>query len=398
MNALLTTFVDQGYLAGAAALVHQGGRVVHAGCAGQRDLAAGLPVQRDTLFRIASLTKPVTSMAALVLHDEGRFTLDEPITRWAPEFAAPRVWRRPSGPLADVEPARRPITFRDLLTQRSGITYGAFWGGPMERAFADALGGDIDTPVEPDAWIAALSALPLVAQPGAGFHYGHSTDLLGLILARMEGEPLGMVLKRRIFEPLGMRDTGFVVPAAERHRCAASTGVGDDDRPAARRGGPGGSFVEDRPAGWSYVSGGQGLWSTVDDYLAFARTFLGERPLLRPETLSMMMSDQLTATQRTEATMFGMPLFGAGHGYGMGVAVVIDADQASPNLCGGHVGAVGWPGGFGGWWQADPTDGSVAILLTHAMVELPQMAEGLGLGAYVARGEFHREARRSVRG
>jgi CubicO group peptidase (beta-lactamase class C family) len=357
-------------------------------------LATGLPVERDTIFRIASLTKPVTCMAALILHDEGRFELDEPITRWAPEFAAPRVARATPAALTDAVPARRPITFRDLLTHRSGITYGAFWGGAIEQAFAEALGGDIDSPVDPDAWVAALGALPLVAHPGEAFHYGHSTDLLGLILARMDGAPLGEVLRRRVFDPLGMRDTGFVVPASARHRCAASTGVGEDDRPAPRIGGPGGSFVEDRPAAWSYVSGGQGLWSTVDDYLVFARTFLGETPLLRPETLAGALGGGELVGHHPGATMFGMPLFGAGHGYGMGVAVVIDAAQASPNLCAGQVGTVGWPGGFGGWWQADPVEGSVAILLTHAMVDLSQMAQGLGLGAYVARGEFHREVTR----
>ena len=252
-------------------------------------------------------------------------------------------------------------------------------------------------PVAPDAWIAALGALPLVAQPGEAFHYGHSTDLLGLLLARIEGEPLEAVLQRRVFDPLGMRDTMFIVPEAKRARCAASTGYDGSDRPAPRRGGPGGSFVEDRPAGWTYVSGGQGLWSTVDDYLAFARTFLGENPILRPETLALMTSDQLTREQRLGATLFGMPLFGAGHGYGCGLAVVIDADKAAPSLCGGHVGSVGWPGAFGGWWQADPVDGSVMILLTHAMVEPGQLAAGLGLGGYVARAAFHRAASDALR-
>lgn len=395
MNAIhtsLTALVDQGLIAGAAALVYQHGQIVYAGGVGLRDLDAGLPVTRDTIFRIASMTKPVTCVAALALHDAGRFDLDEPITRWAPELAEMRVLRTPGGPLTDVEPARRAITFRDLLTHTAGITYGAFWPGPMAQAFADALGGDIDSPVPPDAWIAALGRLPLVAQPGSGFHYGHSTDLLGLILARMEGAPLQAVLQRWIFDPLGMRDTGFVVPAAARARCAASVGYDEADRPVARRGGPGGSFVEARPAGWTYVSGGQGLWSTVDDYLAFARIFLGETQILRPETLALLRTNQLTEDQRLGATMFGMPLFGAGHGYGLGVAVVIDAAQAAPSLCGGHVGAVGWPGAFGGWWQADPVDGSVLILLTHAMVEADQLARGLGLGGYVARAAFHRAA------
>ena len=170
------------------------------------------------------------------------------------------------------------------------------------------------------------------------------------------------MLQARVFEPLGMRDTGFTVPAASRHRQAAACGFDDAGRLASRRDGPGGSFVHERPAHWTYESGGQGLWSTVDDYLAFARLFVGGGAVdgvrvLKPETLAMMTRDHLTAEQRQSATMFGMPLFGTGHGFGLGVAVVIDPATAAAMLCRGGAGTVGWPGGFGGWWQADPTDG-----------------------------------------
>lgn len=132
------------------------------------------------------------------------------------------------------------------------------------------------------------------------------------------------------------------------------------------------------------------MWSTADDYLAFARLFIGGGAvdgvrLLTPETLAMMTRDQLTAEQRQTATMFGMPLFGTGHGFGLGAAVVIDPVTASPMLCQGHAGTVGWPGGFGGWWQADPTDGSVSVLLPHSMVEPSQLAQGIGLGVNTAR-------------
>jgi len=184
-------FIDQGHLAGAATLVWRRGRIVHAAGAGVRDLDDGRPVQRDTLFRIASMSKPVTSVAALSLLDEGRFALDDPITRWAPEFADVRVLRSPTGPLGETEPAARPITFGDLLTHRSGLTYGDFWPGALAEAYATRLGGDIDTPLTPDAWVAALASLPLIAQPGAAFHYGHGTDLLGVLLARIEGTTLG---------------------------------------------------------------------------------------------------------------------------------------------------------------------------------------------------------------
>lgn len=389
--------VDQGDLAGTATLVWRGGQIVHAGMAGVRDLDNARPMTRDTIFRIASMSKPITSVAALTLMEEGRFALDEPITRWAPEFAAMRVVRAPTGALHDTEPATRPITFGDLLTHRAGLTYGDFWPGPLAAAHSEALGGDIDTPLTPDQWLAALASLPLIAHPGAGFHYGHSTDLLGVLLARIEGATLGEVLQARVFGPLGMRDTGFTVPATDNHRRAAACGFDDAGRLASRRDGPGRSFVYDRPADWSYQSGGQGLWSTVDDYLAFARLFVGAGAVdgvrvLKPETVVMMRRDQLTAGQRQAATMFGMPLFGTGHGFGLGVASVIDPATASPMLCQGSAGTVGWPGGFGGWWQADPANESVCVLLSHCMVEVSQLAQGIGLGAYAARAAFHAAA------
>jgi len=389
--------VDQGHLPGAATLVWRRGHVVHAAGVGARDLDLALPVERHTIFRIASMSKPITSLAALTLWEEGRFALDEPITRWAPEFAAMRVLRDPTGALDDTDPAARPITFGDLLTHRAGFTYGDFWSGPIAAAHTVALGGDIDTPLSPDAWMAALASLPLIAQPGAAFHYGHATDLLGLLLARIEGTTLGNVLQTRVFAPLGMRDTGFTVPPAARQRQAAACGFDDGGCLVSRRDGPGGSFVHERPAHWTYESGGQGLWSTVDDYLAFARLFIGGGAvdgvrLVKPETLAMMTRDHLTEDQRRAATMFGLPLFGTGHGFGLGVAVVIDPATAQSTLCGGAAGTVGWPGGFGGWWQADPTDETVFVLLAHSMVELPQLAQGIGLGAYAARAAFHAAA------
>ena len=385
--------VDAGQLAGAVALVwreREGADVV---CVGRRDMAAGLPMARDTIFRIASMTKPITSTAALMLYDEGRFRLDEPITRWAPEFAQMRVLRSLTGPLEQTVPAARPITFADLLTHRAGITYGAVHPGPLARAYAEALGGDIDSEVPPDEWIAGLAGLPLIDQPGATLHYGHSTDLLGLLIARMEDAPLGDVLARRIFGPLGMQDTGFTVPQVKMARRARLYGFDDAGRLVERLTAPGNSTVPERPEGMAYVSGGQGLWSTVDNYLAFARMFIGGGAvdgvrLLRPETFKMMVTNQLTPSQRATAEVTGMPLFAGGHGFGLGVAVVMEPQQALSIVCGGGVGAVGWPGGFGGWWQADPNDGSVLIFLTHNMVEPEQLEMGVGMGVYRAISEF----------
>ena len=393
IELMLNRCVEAGELAGAAALVWREGRLAQIATVGRRDLRAGLPVQRDTIFRIASMTKPVTTVVALQLHEEGRFGLDEPITVCAPEFAHMRVLRHPDGPLDETDAAARPITFRDLLTHRSGLTYGDFHRGPIARAHAETLGPEIDNPLTPEAWIERLSTLPLIDQPGASFHYSLSTDLLGFLVARLEDAPLGEVLQRRLFAPLGMRDTCFVVPHAKRDRRAGFCGFDDEGRLTALSTAPGGHAIDERPEAMTFESGGQGLWSTLDDYLAFARMLIGDgmtgAPLLGQETLAMMTSNQLTADQRATARMFGQPIFAAGHGYGMGVAVVLEPQKADPLRCRGGVGTLGWPGAYGTWWQADPTTASVLIFLAHNMLELDQMARGIGLGAWCAIGSFH---------
>jgi len=391
----MAAIVEAGVLAGAATLVWRDGQVVQTAAVGWRDIEARLPMERSTLFRIASMTKPITSTAALMLLEEGRYTLDEPITRWAPEFSRMRVLRSPSGPLDPTDPAARQITFRDLLTHRSGLTYGDLHAGPIGKAYAEALGGAIDTYVAPDDWIARLAALPLIDQPGATLHYGHSTDLLGLLIARIEDAPLADVLERRILGPLGMCDTGFTVPREKADRRARLYGFDQAGRLTARLTAPGGSTMAERPESMAYASGGQGLWSTLDDYLAFARMFLGAGTvdglrLLRPETLRLMTSNCLTESQRATAEVVGMPLFAAGHGFGMGVAVVMEPQKALPIICGGGVGTVGWPGAFGGWWQADPGDKSVMIFLTHNMVERDQYEKGIGFGVYGAITQFYK--------
>jgi CubicO group peptidase (beta-lactamase class C family) len=393
IETAIGAIVDAGELAGAVTLVWRGGKVVQSACVGWRDIEAEAPIQRDTIFRIASMSKPITSAAALMLVDEGRFALDDPITRWAPEFSGMRVLRSPTGPLDQTDAAERPVTFEDLLTHRSGLTYGGVHAGPIARAYADALGGDIDSKVAPDDWIAGLAALPLIDQPGAAFHYGCSTDLLGLLIARIEDKPLGEVLARRIFTPLGMKDTGFTVAKDKRERRATMYGFDEAERLVPRPSPPSGAFMAERPDDMAFVSGGQGLWSTVDDYLAFARMFIGEGAvdgvrLLRPETLALMTTNRLTENQRAKAETLGMPVFTA-HGFGLGVAVVLDPEKAAVTRCRGGVGTVGWPGAYGGWWQADPTDGSVMILLAHNSFELDQLANGIGLGVYSAITEFH---------
>jgi CubicO group peptidase (beta-lactamase class C family) len=391
--AAIEKVVQAGELAGAGALVWRGGEVTDCAAIGWRDKEAGLPVERDTIFRIASMSKPITSAAALMVLEERGLGLDEPITRWAPEFSDMRVLRAPNGPLDQTDPAARPITFDDLLTHRSGLTYGGIHFGPLDAAYDTALGGDIDSLVEPDDWIAGLGTLPLIDQPGADFHYGHSTDLLGLLIARMDGAPLEAVLSRRLFEPLGMTDTHFTVPREKWGRRSKMYGFDEAGRLIPRATLGSGPFMPERPETMTFCSGGQGLWSTVDDYLAFARLFLGDGAvdgarLMKPETLALMTANRLTEAQRAKARMLGMATF-TGHGFGAGLAVVMDPAKAPVVRCKGGVGTVGWPGAYGGWWQADPSDGSVLIFLAHNGFEPAQLANGIGLGVYGAIEAFH---------
>ena len=392
IEAALQKVVDSGELAGAATLVWRASskcEEAQTACVGWRDVEANLPVERDTIFRLASMTKPIASVAALMLVDEGRIALTDSITRYAPEFSYMRVLRSPDGPLAETDPAERQITFEDLLTHRAGFTYADFHRGPIAQVYRDALGGDVDSDVAPDEWIARLAQLPLVDQPGSAMYYGKSTDLLGLLIGRIEGAPLGEVLKRRIFDPLGMKDTSFLVPREKRARRAAAYGFDDDGR-LTKRVNRSGVFVSERPDDMAYESGGSGLWSTIDDYLNFARLFLGDGEvdgvrLLQPETLAMMVTNQLTASRPANPGWLG--LNAVGRGFGMGVSVVLETDKTD-FMRRGSVGTVSWPGAWGGWWQADPEEGSVLIFLAHNLVDLAQMAKGIGLGVWDAVDTF----------
>ena len=392
--AALEKPVRAGELAGAAGLVWHRGEMKTV-CAGWRDMETNLPVENDTTFRIASLTKPITSVAALMLMDEGRIALDEPIHRYAPEFVHMRVLRSADGPLEDTVDAARPITFDDLLTHRAGFTYASFHRGPIAHAYCRALGDEIDSGLTPDEWIAQLANLPLIAQPGGAMYYGCSTDLLGFVIARIEGTSLGKLLERRIFAPLGMNDTSFLVPRDKRHRRAAAYSFDDNGKLVWLAAKPG-AFLAERPDDMTYESGSGGLWSTVDDYLKFARLFLGDGEvdgvrLLRPEILAKMMTNQLTSAQRANSVLLGQKPFAAGRGFGLGLSVVLES-STKDFMRRGNPGTVSWPGAFGGWWQADPKAGSVFIFLAHNMVDLGQMAKGIGLGVWAAIDDFQNAA------
>ncbi len=369
LHAVTDTAVETGDVPGAVALVWQAGQILDVHAAGVADVASGRPMLRSAILPIASMSKPVTVAAALRLMDQGKLRLEDPITRWAPEFAEMRVLKRPDGPLDDTCPAPRAITVEDLMTHRSGLTYGFTSGSPLAAELLRTFGFGLDSPMSPDAWMKALAALPLACAPGERFEYGHSIDVLGFIVGRAAGCSFQEAIRHELFEPLGMTDTGFWVPPDKRARFVTNA---TSPRPGEFISSPIDSFLAPEPP--AYASGGQGLVWTIDDYLAFARMLLGSGEggrgrLLRAETVALMTTNRLTPAQR-EAPFMGMPLF-ASRGFGLGVSVIMDA-QAPSAMAEGEVGAFGWPGAFGGWWQADPARDAVLIWLQACLPPPPQ--------------------------
>lgn len=362
----LQGIVDSGALSGVVTLMWRRGEVLAVNTVGHRDIAAKAPMQRDTLFRIASMTKPVTSLVTMMLAEEGKLKLDDPITRWLPEFAGMKVLADPVGPLDKTAPAARDITVEDLMTHRAGLAYGFTSMGPIAYAHEAALGSPLVNAMTPDAWLKALGGLPLSFQPGERFHYSHATDVLGFLLARIEDRPLGEVLKARVFDPLGMADTAFWLAPDKRGRLARLYEAPAD----------GGALrdvsLPQTDIAPAFEGGGGGLISSADDYLKFARAMLGRGAvdgvrLVKPETLDLMAANRLTEAQRAIPFM-GMP-FWMSQGFGLGLSMIMDAEKHQWMGAGGK-GAFGWPGAFGTWWQADPQEDMILIYLIQDSMPL----------------------------
>ena len=388
---LLQGVIDAGDLSGAVTLIWRKGQVVQFNALGRRNIEAGAAMTRDTLFRIASMTKPVTSVAALMLMEEGKLSLSDPITKWAPEFADMRVLNAADGPLDETHPSPRDITIEDLMTHRAGLAYGFTSIGPIAHAHQRALGDVLNSGMTPDAWMAALGGLPLSYSPGERFHYSHATDVLGFIVGRIVGVDFRDFLIKRIFQPLGMADTDFHVPPAKRDRAAVvyrqveASGALEPVAFAQHDGPP------------VFCGGGGGLISTADDYLKFARMLLnggevdGVR-LLKADIVALMRTNRLTDAQRAIPFM-GIP-FWDGQGFGLGLSVITDAEKQAW-MGAGSKGSFGWPGAFGTWWQADPAQEMVLIYLIQNSMPLGpeavlQMAKSERMGARIALPMFQK--------
>ncbi|MEV7534729.1 MULTISPECIES: serine hydrolase [Streptomyces] len=378
VREVLARHVESGRIPGLVALVGRGDET-HVEALGTMRHDGGAPMSRDTVFRMASTSKPVTVAAAMILVDECRLRLDDPVDPWLPELADRQVLKNVDGPLDDTVPARRPITVRDVLTSTFGLGMDlTSLGTPiMNAVFEQGLTPNLPVPMpEQDEWMRRLGALPLMHQPGERWQYHISSDLLGVLVSRVTGQSFESFLRERLFEPLGMRDTGFHVPADQIHRLpplyAPDPATGEfhvwDEAEGGRHSAP--------PA---FQSGGGGLNSTADDYHAYFRMLLAggthgtERILSRP-AVELMTTNRLSPEQQAArhklATDNVHISFGQGQhgGWGFGMAVRTYRGDYAP------VGQFGWDGGSGTSTYADPVNGITGILLTQTGTSVPAPA------------------------
>ena len=350
MHDVLAGHVEGGSPSGLVSLVERRGEL-HVDTIG---------VEPDAIFRIASMTKPVAAAAAMILVEEARLRLDDPVDNFLPELAAMKVLRRFDAPVGDTVPTNRSITLRDLLTFRlgTGLILAAPDSYPIQRAMEEAVAGP--GPPDPDRypaageWLRGLASVPLVHQPGQVWMYNTGAEVLGVLIARASGQTFGQFLAERIFEPLRMVDTGFFVPPNKAERFAI------DDKSARVR------WM--RPP--AFESGGGGLVSTADDYLKFSRMMLGQGTLDGTRILSRPSVDAMTIDHLTGAQKERSPWLSGywdHHGWGFGMEVITRRYDAASTP-----GKYGWDGGLGTSWRADPREEMTTILLTPTPWSSPE--------------------------
>jgi CubicO group peptidase (beta-lactamase class C family) len=367
LDAHLRRYVEDGKLPGFSLLLSRRGQVAHLATHGQRDIEAGTPVELDSLFRIYSMTKPIVSVAAMMLYEEGAFELTDPISDFLPAFAATRVFTGGSDLKPVTVPMVEPIRVWHLLTHTAGLTYGFHRSHPVDAMYR-AAGFEWSAPPELDlaGVVDALAGMPLLFQPGAEWNYSVATDVLGRLVEVVSGQSLDTFLAERIFGPLGMTDTFFQVPAAERDRLAALYVRHPLTGRLARQDALGGLVLAP-----THLSGGGGLVSTLGDYHRFGRFLLargradGAR-LLGDRTVRYMTGNHLPGG--VDLAAYGRPLFAEtpfdGVGFGLGFSVNLDP-RTTRTL--GSVGEFGWGGAASTAFFVDPAEELVMVFLTQLL-------------------------------
>jgi CubicO group peptidase (beta-lactamase class C family) len=358
-------YVDAGRFPGTQLLVYRRGKIVHSAVQGFADLERKAPMKDDTIFRIYSMTKPITSVAFMMLFEEGRVALDEPVHKYIPEWKDLGVFDAGTRPAFLTKPPSRPMQIVDLLRHTSGLTYAFQQRSNVDAAYRELKIGEIEKAGTLQSMIDELAKIPLEFSPGEAWNYSVSTDVIGYLVGKISGMPFEQFLQERIFDPLGMTDTGFFVPPEKAHRLAACYSAD----------GKGGMTLQDDPTTSSFlsppslISGGGGLCSTAADYLTFARALLnrgelGGVRLIGPKTLALMTSNHLPGGR--DLTEMSRSLFSeatyAGIGFGLGFQVTVNP---SLTLIPGSAGEYGWGGAASTAFWIDPAEELIAIFMTQ---------------------------------
>lgn len=362
---MLHRYVDQGKIPGVQTLVSRRGQLVHRDCYGFRDIENGRKVEPDTLYRIYSMTKPITSVALMMLYEEGHFLMENPVSRWIPEFKDLQVWAGGTEDAPETKPLESPLTVHHVLTHTSGLTYGFQFAHPVDALYREQDLGNFTSPTYDLAeCMARLARLPLQFEPGTSWNYSMSTDVCGRLVEVMSGQTLDEFFRDRIFEPLGMTDTGFVVPESEVGRCSTlyfAAGKAMTVMAPARS----------MTVAPSMLSGGGGLVSSADDYLRFCHFLVngGELDgvrLLSPRTLQFMTTNHLpggkTLNDMGQSTFAEVAM--AGTGFGLGFSVLVDP-AASQSL--GSAGQYAWGGAASTAFWIDPAEALAVVFMTQLL-------------------------------
>ncbi|MDB5620197.1 serine hydrolase domain-containing protein [Tardiphaga sp.] len=364
---LKRNYIDAGRFPGTQLLVWRRGQIAHHAVQGFADIERQRALADDSIFRIYSMTKPITSVAFMMLVEEGRVALDEPVHKYIPEWAHLGVYQAGVTAPFLTRPPARPMLVIDLLRHTSGLTYGFQQRSNVDAAYRALKIGEIEKAGTIQSMIEDLASIPLEFSPGDAWNYSVSTDVIGYLIEKIAGQPLDQFLQQRIFAPLGMTDTGFFVPPDKAHRlaaCYAADGRGgmvlqDDPRTS--------SFLE-QP---SFISGGGGLCSTAADYLTFCRALLNRGEidgvrLLGPKTLALMTSNHLPGGR--DLTEMSKSLFSeatnAGVGFGLGFSVTMDP---ASTMIAGSAGEYAWGGAASTAFWIDPAEELIVIFMTQLL-------------------------------
>src|SRR3982075_1455191 len=358
-------YIDAGRFPGTQLLVYRRGNIVHSAVQGFADLERKAPVKDDTIFRIYSMTKPITSVAFMMLVEEGRVALDEPVHKYIPEWKNLGVFQAGTWPAFLTKPPSRPMLIVDLLRHTSGLTYGFQQRTNVDAAYREKKIGEFEKSGTLQSMIEDLSKFPLEFSPGEAWNYSVSTDVIGYLIGKISGKPFEQFFQERILDPLGMTDTGFFVSPVKAHRLAACYSAD----------GKGGMTLQDDPAESSFlsppsfISGGGGLCSSAADYLTFCRALLGGGELggvrlIGPKTLALMTSNHLPGGR--DLTEMSRSLFSeagyAGVGFGLGFSVTMNPSQM---LIPGSSGEYAWGGAASTAFWIDPAEELITIFMTQ---------------------------------